>query len=452
MAGILEDLGKRAKSALVDSEDKTNPIGVILTFGLTAIGMILGNLVGGGMGIVLGGLLLGGLGLTASARMATPPIPPSKELSTNVINAAANSVEQKGNAIVLNNSGLDTTSRTVNYAEAAKTNYQVMMQPITELDEKLNQLDPSTHKSIATRVANPKDKPSRQKMEDALTAYEELAIKIRGTSLIEHMQGSLIANATLVQMSNAEFFSKANDAITVRRTDILRELQESQKNDPRSTIVNQYADDEQVYNAVNNGLKYFKDGNLPEMDRVVHGLYSSSPRSAGQVVGDLVMAPQAMVTHPIRTFNHLIVGGAVLGSPVPVGMGTGLIGYATTSDVSVSEDAKEKAARFTELYELTKLQSKLNASMRETSLSSLQELNNAGSELNRALKDIQDKSTQPTNLPAEAPTTNSAAALDAALNKGVMETHDNTDLTGFVPALSGPAKPLLDVDTTKGLA
>jgi hypothetical protein len=73
MAGIedfLKPFGDAAKSALVSKDGKTpNVMGATMSFGLAAIGMVLGNFLGGGLGIVLGGLLLGGLGITAAAMM-----------------------------------------------------------------------------------------------------------------------------------------------------------------------------------------------------------------------------------------------------------------------------------------------------------------------------------------------------------------------------------------------
>lgn len=86
MAGILEDVGEAVKGVFFKNE-KPNGMGATMAFGLTAVGMILGWMTGGGLGLALGGLLLGGLGVTAAAAMGLGGGQNSEENPFAAINA-----------------------------------------------------------------------------------------------------------------------------------------------------------------------------------------------------------------------------------------------------------------------------------------------------------------------------------------------------------------------------
>ncbi len=405
-----DKIGEFAKGAFM-KDGKPNRGGAGLAFGLTAVGMLLGWAAGGGIGVLLGGLLLGGLGIAAGGMLGeTTQLPPTNTLTPTQLASAAEKVKEKGDAIVIYKSGLDTDQVVLDFSKTASDNQAQVMQPIKELDNKIATLS-TEQKNIVTANIEQQlidQNNSRKALEAHLAAYDANAVKLRAPSMIEKItQQTVEQDSAISQMTNSDFLGKTTDAITDRRVEILKQLQQSQKDDRRSMwTIDGVHHDETVYKQVTKALQAIKGGNTNALELLVIG-------QSGEEWG---------------------VSGASY--------------YAKES---TSDYAKKNASLLTDYYELSKLQRHIDNAAEEISKASLVELRRVNS------PEPSSPSIDPSNM-VEAPKVDSPATpsqhadnLGAILQKGLSNTpeEDPIDSRGFVPGLSNEVKkPQIDFSRT----
>lgn len=410
MAGIADKIGDFFKGALVNRDGKTNPIGVGMTVGLTAIGMILGNFLGGGLGIALGGLLLGGLGLTAGALLADKLTDP-KDLP-------ADSSIRRGSDVIVTEEISHATSLSANATPSAlKDGYERNLQ--------------NSENTIEQSITQIRSKNS-QDAQAALEWYNSIHEKIIGmkvgapsgpkdiTDDLNDLQ-VIDKNFSPKNATNKVLLAKLDDHFDQKIAEYAKKVKQ------QNTLLGDAADVQTYTNHISA---------IPTLGTSI--VIGAKPRyhviSALDALNEEKISEFHSHAHAaVNTINTATIGGMNL-----------LHGENVRDAVNDLASLSEYIAKKQEL-----------AGIREQfNREGVAQLKDDGI-IAKALQPEQETSTAPaptpTPTPPPAPAATDSASLDAALKKGHSGNVSHTDVTGFVPNIDHSIKNPLDLESVNRL-